>query len=104
MSKVYAEQVKKAQFLTTGLKKNLVIVKNRCGITQEQIQRLEATARDAELMNLELEKLREEVSQKAAKANRTLIELKNQMMIAKKAVKTNFDSQKWMEFGVTDKR
>ena len=40
----------------------------------------------------------------AAKASRKLIEMKNQMMVAKKTVKNNFTPYKWPEFGVMDKR
>ena len=104
MAKVYAEQVKKAQFLATGLKSNYELVKSRCGITMDQIQTLEAAADEAARMNAEVEALREEVSQKAARANRKLEEVKSQMMSAKRQVKAKFDPSKWMELGVMDKR
>ena len=38
MAKVYAEQVKKAQFLAAGLKSNYELINSRLGITMEQIQ------------------------------------------------------------------
>jgi len=104
MAKVYAEQVKKAQFLATGLKKNYELVKSRCDITMEQIQDLEAAADEAARMNAEVEALREEVSRKAAAANRKLDEVKSRMMNAKRQIKTSFDPMKWMELGVMDKR
>lgn len=104
MAKVYAEQVKKAQFLAAGLKSNHELVKSRCDITLEQIQSLEATAEEAARMNAEVEALREEVSRKAASANRKLEEVKRAMMSAKRMVKSNFDPSKWMELGVMDKR
>ena len=104
MAKVYAEQVKKAQFLVTGLKKNYELVKSRCEITMEQIQDLEAVADEAARMNTEVEALREEVSRKAAAANRKLDEVKSRMMSAKRQIKTSFDPMKWMELGVMDKR
>ena len=104
MAKVYAEQVKKAQFLATGLKKNYEQVKSRCEITMEQIQDLEAVADEAARMNTEVEALREEVSRKAAAANRKLDEVKSRMMSAKRQIKASFDPMKWMELGVMDKR
>ena len=104
MAKVYAEQVKKAQFLVAGLKKNYELVKSRCEITMEQIQDLEALADEAARMNAEVEALREEVSRKAAAANRKLDEVKSRMMNAKRQIKTSFDPMKWMELGVMDKR
>ncbi len=104
MAKVYAEQVKKAQFLATGLKKNYELVKSRCGITMEQIQDLEAVADEAARMNTEVEALREEVSRKAAEANRKLGEVKSGLMSVKGLIKTSFDPMKWVELGVMDKR
>ena len=104
MAKVYAEQVKKAQFLVTGLKKNYELVKSRCEITMEQIQDLETAADEAARMNAEVEALREEISRKAAAANRKLDEVKSRMMSAKRQIKTSFDPMKWMELGVMDKR
>jgi len=104
MAKVYAEQVKKAQMLSAGLKANYELVKSRCNITMDQIEALEAAADEAARMNAEVEALREEVSQKAARANRKLEEVKSQMMSAKRQVKSSFDPSKWMELGVMDKR
>lgn len=103
MAKVYAEQVEKAKVLVAGLRKNFDAVKNR-GISREQIDTLDALSKEAEQMNAEVEALREEVRQKATKANRKLFEMKNQMMVAKKTVKSNFTPYKWPEFGVMDKR
>ena len=103
MAKVYAEQVEKAKTLVAGLRKNFDAVKNR-GISREQIDALDALSKEAERMNAEIEALREEVRQKAAKASKKLIEMKNQMMVAKKTVKNNFTPYKWPEFGVMDKR
>ena len=104
MAKVYAEQVKKAQTLVAGLKANFNLVKSRCDITMEQVKVLEEEANEAARMNAEVEALREEVSRKAAIANRKLDELKRNMMDAKRQIKSSFDPSKWMELGVLDKR
>lgn len=104
MAKVYAEQVMKAQTLVAGLKKNYGLVKTRCEITMEEIERLEAMANETARMNAEVEALRAEVNQKASLANRKLIEMKDAMMNAKKRIKSSFDPIKWLEIGVLDKR
>ena len=104
MAKVYAEQVKKAQTLAAGLKANFDVVKSRCDITMEQVQALEEAANEAARMNAEVEALREEVSRKAAHANRKLDEEKRNMMYAKRQIKSSFDPSKWVELGVLDKR
>ena len=104
MAKVYAEQVKKAQTLVAGLKANFNLVKSRCDITMEQVKVLEEEANEAARMNAEVEALREEVSRKAAIANRKLDELKRNMMDAKRQIKSSFDPCTWAELGVLDKR
>lgn len=103
MSKVYADQVAKAQFLVAGLKKNFGLVSPR-GISKEQIERLEAAAKEAAEMNQEVEALREEVRMKAASANKKLTEVKNGMTNAKQIVKRCFEQERWIDFGVADKR
>ena len=104
LAKVYAEQVKKAQTLVAGLKANFNLVKSRCDITMEQVKVLEEAANEAARMNAEVESLREEVSRKAAIANRKLDEVKRNMMDAKRQIKNSFDPCKWAELGVLDKR
>lgn len=78
MSKVYSEQVQKAQMLAAGLRKNYELVKNR-GISSEQIAQMEKDAKEAARMNEEVEVLRAEVGAKAARANKKLTELKNKV-------------------------
>ena len=103
MSKVYSEQVQKAQMLAAGLRKNYELVKNR-GISSEQIAQMEKDAKEAARMNEEGEVLRAEVGAKAARANKKLTELKNNMQNAKQIIKRCFDQEQWQDFGVMDKR
>ncbi len=103
MSKVYSEQVQKAQMLAAGLRKNYELVKNR-GISSEQIAQMEKDAKEAARMNEEVEVLRAEVGAKAARANKKLTELKNNMQNAKQIIKRCFDQEQWQDFGVMDKR
>ncbi len=103
MSKVYSEQVQKAQMLAAGLRKNYELVKNR-GISSEQIAQMEEDAKEATRMNEEVEVLRAEVSAKAARANKKLTELKNNMQNAKQIIKRCFDQEQWQNFGIMDKR
>ena len=103
MSKTYSDQVTKAQMLVAGLKKNYELVKTR-GISREQIAALEAAANEASVMNREVEVLREEVSRKAAVANKKLTEVKNNMANAKQIIKRCFEQELWADFGVMDKR
>ena len=86
------------------MKANINWVKSRCDIMMEQVKALEEVADEAGRMNVEVEALREEVSQKAANASRKLDEMKRIMMSTKRQIKSSFDPSKWMELGVLDKR
>lgn len=103
MSKTHVEQVQKALMLVAGLRKNVELVKNR-GINNEQIRELEQMANELGTMDKELDNLRLEVSQKTKKANQKLMEMKGKMIDLKKIVKHYFDSSRWKDFGVQDKR
>jgi hypothetical protein len=103
MSKVYSEQVQKANMLVAGMRKNFDLVKNH-GITLEQLSQLEEAAKEAAVMNQEVEALRRQTSAKAAQANQKLIEVKDAMRDAKRVVKGYFEQTKWESFGVFDKR
>lgn len=104
MSKIYAEQVMKAQTLAKGLKKNYDLIKSRCAISMEEIEYLEAMASEAATMNAEVEALREEVGMKASIANRKLEKMKDHMIKYKRLVKSAFDNSMWMNLGIPDKR
>lgn len=103
MSKVYSEQIQKAQTLVSGLKKNFELIKNH-GITKEQIALLENDATIAASLNEEVEALRAQINAKVRQANKKLIEVKNNMTNTKKIVKSHFDQEKWQYFGIQDKR
>ena len=103
MSKVYSEKLEKVQSLANGLKRNFYKVKS-LGITNEQIQNLMKLAEETAVMSNELDVLREVVKQKASAANAILIELTQQLQLAKQVIKTNFEQLSWVNFGIADKR
>lgn len=103
MSKVYLENVQKARMLVAGMRKNSEWLKE-LGIAPEQIDRLEKDAEEAAVYNGEVEKLREEVSGKVACANKKMAEIKDNMVAIKTLVKRRFEQEKWINFGIADKR
>lgn len=103
MSKVYSEKVEKAQSLANGLKRNFDKVKS-LGITEELIQNLVKLAEETTVMSNELDDLREVVKQNASAANAKLMELTQQLQLAKQVIKINFEQLSWVNFGIADKR
>lgn len=61
-------------------------------------------AEETAVMSNELDVLREVVKQKASAANAILIELTQQLQLAKQVIKTNFEQLSWVNFGIADKR
>ena len=61
-------------------------------------------AEETAVMCKELDDLREIVKQKASAANAKLIELTQQLQLAKQVIKTNFEQLSWVNFGIADKR
>lgn len=103
MSKVYVEKVQKARMLANGMRKNYELIKE-LGITPEQIDLLEKNTDEATLYNEELDKLREEVSLKVARANKKMDEIRDTVTTAKNLIKRRYDQTEWINFGIADKR
>lgn len=103
MSKVYTEKVAKAQSLAEGLKRNFDSVK-QLGITEEQIATLVKISEETSVMSEELDELRNVVKQKASVANAKLMDLTDILRDLKSVVKINYEQQRWIHFGVEDKR
>lgn len=103
MSKTYSEQITKVQLLTTGLKKNIELVKNK-GLDEHFIRKLEAEIVLAAGYNKETEQLRIDLRKKTIQANQKLAEVKQMVKEAKKVIKGDFAQTQWKEFGIIDKR
>lgn len=103
MSKVYLDEVKKAQTLVAGLRKNYELVKNR-GISREEIANLEKCAKEASEMDQEVESIRVNLSMKVMQKNQKIIDTKRSMHNLKKIIKEYFNQSSWPDFGILDKR
>lgn len=103
MSKTYLDQVSKTKALIEGLRKNYDQVKG-LGITQEELSKLESAVQEGEKLNAEVERLRAETSEAVSVANHKLAEIKEGTAALKRIVKLNIDMNRWMDFGVPDKR
>lgn len=103
MSKVYSEQEQIAQMLTSGLKKNLGLIKDY-GVNQDDILELEIAAKQAAAIGKEVDKMRELTREKASEANAKLTIVKSKIHDIKLIIKRNFEQSRWQDFGISDKR
>lgn len=103
MSKTYSDYLTKAQMLVAGLRKNSELVKEK-GIAPEDVSKLESLTAEGEVLNKEVERMRQETSVKVTEANQKLTEIKDLSLHFKRIVKQHFDNTRWIDFGVPDKR
>lgn len=103
MAKIYDEAVRKAHLLADGLTNNLGEVENH-GINNMKIEALKALAADAAEKNRELDELRALVSEKTKNARIVLDELNATIKEMKTAVKPHFPQERWIRFGIEDKK
>jgi phage shock protein A len=103
MSKVISEQVKKAEALTSGLRKKPEIMAS-AGLNEQSIAALESECRLLNEQNQELEQIVEKSKSVSQTANKKLIEVRNRFQELKKKIKMSTDSSKWEQVGIFDKR
>ena len=103
MAQVISDQILKAQTLCNGLQKNIELVKP-IGITQQLIQMMESEAKQLDERNQKQDQMRAELQQYSRQTSEILNKLKDQIQQAKKSIKQNYTQEKWISFGVVDKR
>lgn len=103
MSQTVINEIEKAKILAKGLRSKISEVKN-LNITDETIKLLETTSQTLHDKNKETELLHEELRKKIAENNTLLADLKQQMLELRKNIKGHYPIEKWILFGVQDKR
>lgn len=103
MSKTYLDQLAKAQNLADGLTRHADWAKSK-GIDSGRIQEMEKLIKEGQALNAQVEQLREEAKKVAAVANERLAAVKERYNAMKAVVKQNVNQDKWLDYGVQDKR
>ena len=103
MSKTFETNAQKALMMASGIKSHLSEVAH-LGIKAEGLDTLEAEAKKAIEMILEVDQLRLVVSEKLQAANEKLADVKELAMGYRQTIKSNFPMEKWEDFGIMDKR
>lgn len=100
MSKTIEQQIEKSRMLITGFRRNI----NVLGVTEAELNAMDVELRKLVEINAECDKLREELSVKVKNMNSILNVVKDSFFNYKKIIKQNYSQERWIDFGVADKR
>ncbi|MGE0076687.1 MAG: hypothetical protein AB7S48_02405 [Bacteroidales bacterium] len=101
--KTISDEVNKTQRLTSGLKNNLHVLKNK-GLDEKFIKQLEIDNDFVRVKNDEIDSLKAEIKLKSKLMNLKLVDMKASIKKAKRIVKSSFEKDTWKNYGITDKR
>lgn len=103
MSKTIDLQIEKILTLTEGLGKRAADAA-RCGVTDNDVERLNDYAGKLKAAGEECDRLRAELSVKVKRMNNVLGEAKELFFNTKKKIKISRPQEEWAAFGMADKR
>lgn len=103
MSKTVEIQIEKSRNLICGLRKHLESGVGG-GVTPSEIDEMEAKLKELDAINQECDRLRAELAPKVKEMNRVLDEVKSVYANEKKTLKGYYPQEKWIEYGIPDKR
>ena len=103
MSKTIEQQIEKSRMLITGFRRNINVLSDR-GVTEAELNAMDVEVRKLVEINAECDKLREELSVKVKNMNSILNVVKDSFFNYKKIIKQNYSQERWIDFGVADKR
>lgn len=102
MSKTVELQIEKSRNLVEGLRKHLNGIGG--GVTNDEINAMEQAIRELEAINAEVERLREELTPKVKQMNEKMASVKASYAEKKKTLKGYYPQERWIEYGIPDKR
>ena len=102
MSKTVELQIEKSRNLVEGLRKHLNGLGG--GVTNDEINDMEQAIRELEAINAEVERLREELTPKVKQMNEKMARVKASYAEKKKTLKGYYPQERWVEYGIPDKR
>ena len=74
------------------------------GVSNDEINSMEQSLTELESANSEVERLREELTPKVKKMNDVLARVKEAYAEKKKTLKGYYPQERWIEYGIPDKR
>ena len=101
--KTYAENIKNAELMSSGLKNNAERAEKR-GLGRDFLTKLKADLQKVVELNNEQEKLKADLKRKTAELDAQMKLLNSEVADARKIVKVEFQQEQWKEFGIEAKK
>ncbi len=101
--KNYADVISQTEVMINALKNNLEVVAKR-GLDQEFINQFSEVRNEAISLNNRQEQLKAELKNQTSMLNDKMDEVYSKLSESKKVVKLAVPQEKWVEFGMQDKR
>ena len=103
MSKTVEIQIEKSRNLVEGLRRHVKEMGEH-GVTNDEINAMEQAVKQLEAANAEVDRLREELKPKVKVMNDVMNRVKEAYTEKKKTLKGYYPQERWMDYGVPDKR
>ena len=103
MSKTVEIQIEKSRKLVEGLRRHVKEMGEH-GVTNDEINAMEQAVKQLEAANAEVDRLREDLKPKVKVMNDVMNRVKEAYTEKKKTLKGYYPQERWMDYGVPDKR
>ena len=103
MSMTVEIQIEKSRNLVEGLRRHVKEMGEH-GVTNDEINAMEQAVKQLEAANAEVDRLREDLKPKVKVMNDVMNRVKEAYTEKKKTLKGYYPQERWMDYGVPDKR
>lgn len=103
MKKTIEIQLKKSRTFVKGVKRHISEIGER-GVTNEEVAKFEYNLSILEQQSAEVDKIRAELSEKVKYMNATFMTVKETYSETKKVIKGYYPQERWIDYGIPDKR
>lgn len=103
MSKTVEIQIEKSRNLVEGLRRHVKEMGEH-GVTNDEINAMEQAVKQLEAAYAEVDRLREDLKPKVKVMNDVMNRVKEAYTEKKKTLKGYYPQERWMDYGVPDKR
>ena len=103
MSKTVEIQIEKSRGLVEGLRRHVKEMGER-GVSNKEIDEIELAVKELEAVNEEVDRIREQLTPTVAKLKVSMDRVKEAYAEKKKTLKGYYPQERWMDYGVPDKR